>query len=400
VDIFERCYAFDDADAVRARGLYPYFRAIQENRGATVVIDGCELIMLGSNNYLGLSHDPRVKEAAIDAVRVYGTSCSGSRFLNGTITMHEKLEERLAEFVGKEAALVFSTGYQTNLGAIAALVSGADTVFVDRYNHASIMDGIFLAAGLLGKRPHLVRYRHNDMDDLSRKLRKADPASPRLIVSDGVFSMEGSIVRLPEMSRLAKEHNARIYLDDAHGLGVLGATGRGTIEHHGNGSSADLVMCTFSKSFGSLGGFVAGERQIVDYIRHFARSLMFSASMPPSNTAAVLKSLEIILQEPERVHRIQRIGKRMRAALAGLGFDIGESETPIVPILIRDTERTFVFWKALFERGVYTNPVLSPAVPSDRTMLRTSYMAIHEDEQLDRAVEILGRVGREVGIIA
>jgi 8-amino-7-oxononanoate synthase len=400
VDIFDKCYAFQDAKAVREKGLYPYFRAIQENRGSTVVIDGRELVMLGSNNYLGLSYDPRVKEAAIEATRKYGTSCSGSRFLNGTIALHEELEARLARFLGKDSALVFSTGYQTNLGAISALISSGDHILIDRFNHASIMDGMFLADGLLPKGVKYVRYKHNDMVDLERKLQKLDADDPKMIVTDGVFSMEGSIVRLPEMRSLADRYKARIYLDDAHGLGVLGATGRGTEEHFGGPHRSDLIMCTFSKSFGSLGGFVAGENDVIDYIRHMARSLIFSASIPPGSTAAVLKSLEIILQEPERVRRIQEIGARMRTTFSGMGFDIGESETPIVPILVRDTERTFVFWKELFENGVYTNPVLSPAVPSDRTMLRTSFMAIHTDQELDRAAEIMQRMGRKVGVLA
>ena len=399
MDIFDKCYAFEDAKAVRQRGLYPYFRPIQENRGSTVVMDGRELIMLGSNNYLGLSYDPRVKEASIRAVEQYGTSCSGSRFLNGTLALHEELEHRLATFVGKQAVLVFSTGYQCNLGAISALVSSRDHVLVDRYNHASIMDGLFLASGLVKKSMNYIRYRHNDMADLERKLQRIDHAHPKLIISDGVFSMEGDIARLPQMAELAKRYNARIYLDDAHAIGVIGQNGKGTEEHFGGKHQADVLMCTFSKSFGSLGGFVAGDHDVIDYIRHMARSLIFSASMPPAAAAAVLKALEIMEQEPQHVRRVQELGERMRQMLSGMGFDIGESETPIVPILVRDTERTFVFWKALFENGVYTNPVLSPAVPSDRTLLRTSYMAIHELEELERAAEIMRRVGKQVGVL-
>ena len=399
MDIFDKCYAFDEANAVREQGLYPYFRPIQESLGTQVVIDGRKLIMLGSNNYLGLSYDPRLKEAAKQAIDKYGTSCSGSRFLNGTLSIHEELEEKLAALVGKETALVFSTGYQSNLGAISALVSSKDHVFVDRYNHASIMDGLFMASGLVRKTMHFRRYRHNDMEDLERKLRESDPQAPKIIITDGVFSMEGDIANLPALQELGGKYNARIYLDEAHAIGVIGPNGRGTEEYYDYGSHADILMCTFSKSFGSLGGFVAGERDVVDYIRHFARSLIFSASMTPGATAAVLAAVDIIANEPERVHRLQEIGARMRKIFGEAGFDIGETETPIIPIVIGDTEKTFIFWKELFEAGVYVNPVLSPAVPSHRTLLRTSYMAIHTDEELDRAAEIMITVGRKIGVI-
>ncbi len=398
MDIFEKCFTWEEAEAAREKGLYPYFIPIQESRGTRVVMEGKELIMAGSNNYLGLSWDPRVIEAAIAATRKWGTSCSGSRFLNGTLSLHEKLEDRLAHFVGRERALCFSTGYQTNLGAISALVGKDEHIYSDKLNHASIMDGIFLAAGMRGKvRVH--RFLHNNMESLEKFLSEESRDAPKLVVTDGVFSMEGDIVKLPRMRELCLKYGARLYLDEAHALGVLGKTGRGTEEHFGVTNHADVLMCTFSKSFGSLGGFVAGEDDVIDYIRHMARPLIFSASMPPATIASVDACLEIIEKEPERVHRLQAIGRKMVAGFKSLGFDVGSAETPIVPLRIGDMEKTLLLWRALFDGGVFTNPVLSPAVPPDSTLIRTSYMAIHTDAELDRILEVAGAAGRKLGII-
>jgi 8-amino-7-oxononanoate synthase len=398
LDIFDKCYNWEEAKEAQRQGMYPYFIPIQESRGTKVVMEGKELIMAGSNNYLGLSWDPRVKEAAIAATKTWGTSCSGSRFLNGTLSLHEELEARLAKFVGRPRALCFTTGYQTNLGAISALVGKDEHIFSDKLNHASIMDGIFLATGMRGKvRVH--RYSHNNMESLEKFLAAEPLDAPKLVVTDGVFSMEGDIVKLPRLKELCTKYNARLYLDEAHGLGVLGSTGRGTEEHYGTPGLADIIMCTFSKSFGALGGFVAGEDDVIDYIKHFARPLIFSASMPPATIASVCACLQIIEQEPERVLRLQKIGHTMVAGFKALGFDVGTAETPIVPLRIGDMEKTLLFWRALFDGGVFTNPVLSPAVPPDSTLIRTSYMAIHSDEECEQILTIAGAAGKKLGII-
>jgi len=398
LDIFDKCIAWEDAKEAQEKGIYPYFKPIQESRGTKVVMEGKELIMAGSNNYLGLSWDPRVKEAAIEATKKWGTSCSGSRFLNGTLAMHEELEERLAAFVSKERTLCFSTGYQTNLGAISALVGRNEHIFSDKVNHASIMDGIFLASGMRGNvRVH--RYQHNRPESLEKFLSGVPLDDPKLVVTDGVFSMEGDICKLPQVKALCDKYRARLYVDEAHALGVIGKTGRGCEEHYGKGRLADIVMCTFSKSFGSLGGFVAGDLDVIEYIKHFARSLIFSASMPPAAVAAVGACLSIIEKEPERVRRLQEIGHKMVAGFKSLGFNVGTAETPIVPLLIGDLEKTLLFWRALFDGGVFTNPVLSPAVPPDSTLIRTSYMAIHTDDELDQILEVSGKAGKALGII-
>lgn len=398
MDIFEKCREFKKAEDYKERGIYPYFFPISENHGPRVVMEGREIIMIGSNNYLGLTKDPRVQEAARKAIERFGTSCSGSRFLNGTYEMHVELEARLAKFVRKEAALMFSTGYQTNLGAISTLLDRNAVVITDKTNHACIFDGIFLAKGA-STGVAMKRYKHNDMEDLERVISVVNPELPKLIISDGVFSMEGDIVGLTRMIEIAQKYNARTYIDDAHGMGVLGKTGRGTLEHFGAFDKIDLVTTTFSKSFASLGGFIAGKEEVVNYIKHFSRALIFSAAIPPANTASVLKALEIIENEPEIVHRLQHTGEKMRREFQALGFDIGESETPIIPILVRDFDKTFAFWKALFEAGIYTNAVVSPAVPADRSLLRTSYMATHTDNDLDQVLDTFKKIGKQMGII-
>ena len=397
--IFQKCYEFTAAADARANGLYPFFKSISRSEGTKVYIDGREMLMLGSNNYLGLANDPRMKEAAEVAAERYGTSCSGSRFMNGTLDLHEELEHKLARFVGKSAALCFTTGYQTNLGSLFAMLNRGDHVLVDKYDHASIMDGIFLAEGTK-KQVNLHRFKHNNMEDLERELQRIPLAEPKLIVIDGVFSMEGDIAKLPRIRELADTYQAGIYLDEAHALGVIGERGRGTCEHHGNDPDlCDLLMCTFSKSFGSIGGFIAGENEVIDYIKHYARPLIFSASMPPANIAATTKALEIMEKEPDRIHRLQHNARYLIDGFKAIGFDTGTSETPIVPLLIGDNEKTFLLWKNVFERGVYVNPVISPAVPPQRALLRTSCMAIHTDSELDQAIMVIGEEAKKLGII-
>lgn len=394
LDLFEKCYKFTRADEAKAQGYYPYFKAIQSGAGSTVIIDGKKFIMIGSNNYLGLTQDPRVKQAAIDALDRFGSGCTGSRYLNGTLTLHEELEEKLANFVHKEAALVFSTGFQTNQGTISTVVSKDDLILSDRANHASIIDGCRLAFG------KIVRYKHNDMRDLERQLNNhGNNTGGKLIVSDGVFSMEGEIVKLPELSKLAQKHHARVMIDDAHSFGVLGKTGRGTGEHFGMENEIDLIMGTFSKSFASIGGFIAGEKKVINYIKHHARAFIFSASMPPSAVATVSKAVDILISEPERLDQLWKNTHKMKKGFDEMGFNTGFSETPIIPIIIGDDMKTFYFWKLLFENGIFTNPVISPAVEAGHQLLRTSYMATHTDEELDHVLETFHKLAKQFGLI-
>ena len=392
MDIFEKCYDFTTAKEAIEAGFYPYFIPLSGNEGTESDYKGHRLIMCGSNNYLGLTTHPKVRQAAIDAIHNFGTSCTGSRFLNGTLEMHEQLEGELAEWVGKEAALIFSTGMQVNLGVISAIVCRDDIVILDKDDHASIVDGAFLSRG------EIKRFRHNDMDDLERVLEKLPKDKGKMVVVDGLFSMEGDIAPLPEIIPLCKEYGARLMVDDAHSTGVLGG-GRGTAAHFGLTDEVDLIMSTFSKSFASLGGFIAGDEQVIHYIKHFARSIIFSASIPPSNTAAVLASLDVMRTEPERIERLLQIADYMRTEYQRLGFDTGHSVTPVIPILIGDDMRTFMTWKMLFESGVFVNPIISPAVAAGRQMLRTSYMATHTDEQLDQVLTTFEMVGKQVGLI-
>ncbi len=392
MDIFEKCAQFTIVREAIEGGYYPYFIPLSENEGSEVMYGNHRLIMCGSNNYLGLTTHPKVKEAAIEAIRRYGTSCTGSRFLNGNLELHERLENELAEWVGKAAALVFSTGMQTNLGTISALVDRSDVVILDKYDHASIVDGARLAWG------ETKRFRHNDLEDLERVLKSIPADKGKLIVVDGVYSMEGDIAPLPQLIELCQRYGARLMVDDAHSLGVLGG-GRGTAVHFGVTHEVDLIMSTFSKSFASLGGFIAGEETVIEYIQHHARALIFSASIPPANAAAALAALEVMRQEPERVQRVNAIAERVRMELKRLGYQIGNSQTPIVPILIGDDMRTVFAWKALFEAGLFVNPVLSPAVPEGRQLLRTSYMATHTDQQIDQALELFEKVGKQIGLI-
>jgi 8-amino-7-oxononanoate synthase len=395
-DIFEKCYSYQAANIVRAAGVYPYFHPIQSAPGDEVVVDGQKCVMIGSNNYLGLVNHPKVKEAAANAVKKYGSGCTGSPFLNGTLDLHLELQDKLAKFVNAEAALVFSTGFQTNLGTISALTGKNDALVIDRQVHACIVDGCRLSYGKTYK------FAHNDMEDLDRvlaNLRNNHSRGGIMIVVDGVFSMEGDIIDLPSLVNVAEKHEARVMIDDAHSIGVLGRTGAGTAEHFGLQDRVDLAMGTFSKSFASQGGFIASKREVIDYIKHFGRALMFSASITPASAAAVLAALEIIQNEPERRERLWKNTLRMQRELKALGYDTGSTATPIIPLVIGEDMACFVFWKALFDNGVFTNPVVSPAVPPGRALIRTSYTATHTDEQLDRVLDVMARVGREKGLI-
>lgn len=378
---------------LREAGLYPYFMPIEASHDTWVVIDGARKIMVGSNNYMGLTHDPRVLEAAREALDKFGSGNTGSRFLNGNLDLHEQLEAELADFTGMEAALVFSTGYQTNLGTLGALIGRADTVYIDKLDHASLQDGVRLGLG------RTRRFNHNDFATLRRMLAAEKPSRGKLIAVDGVYSMEGDIADLPTLVELRREYGAAILVDDAHAVGVLGETGAGTAEHWGLTDEVDLILGTFSKSFASIGGFVAGRADVIDYLQHNARALMFSASMPPASAATVLKALEIIRDEPERREQLWKNTYRMMEGFKSIGFDIGPTETPIVPILIGPMEKTFVFWRALFEAGVFSNPVVPPAVPEGSCRLRTSYMATHTDDDLDFVLEQVERVGKKLGVV-
>ncbi len=392
MDLFTKAYQFTAAAEARAAGLYPYFIPMSGNEGTTAIYQGRRIIMCGSNNYLGLTTHPKVRVAAKQAIDEYGTSCTGSRFLNGTLEMHLELEKELADWVGKEAALVFSTGMQVNLGVISALVGRNDVVVLDKDDHASIVDGARLAWG------KVKRFRHNDMADLERVLKAIPEEQGILVVVDGLYSMEGDIAPLPDLVTLCKKYGARLMVDDAHAMGVLG-DGKGTAAHFGLVDEVDLIMSTFSKSFASLGGFIAGDHQVIDYIQHSARSMIFSASIPPANAAAARAALQVMKEEPERIVRLNEIGDKMRKGYRALGFDIGHSQTPIIPIIIGDDTRTFIAWRMLLDAGVYVNAVIAPATPQGRQLLRTSYMATHTDEQLDQVLATFEQVGKQLGII-
>lgn len=393
MDIFDRCYSFLDVKHAKESGIYPYFIPLTENEGSEASFHGHRLIMCGSNNYLGLTTHPKVKEAAIDAIKRYGTSCTGSRFLNGTLELHEQLEHELAEWVGKPATLCFSTGMQVNLGTVSALVQRGDVVILDKDDHASIVDGARLGYG------KLERYIHNDMDHLERTLQSIPDSAGKLLVVDGLFSMEGDLAPLPEMIPLAKKYGARLMVDDAHGMGVMGG-GRGTAAHFGVTDDVDLIMSTFSKSFASLGGFIAGDEDVVSYIKHHARALIFSASITPASAAAALAALHVMKEEPDRPARVLKNADKMRAGFKALGYDIGTSVTPVVPIIIGDDQMTFMMWKTLFDEGVFVNPVISPAVAPGHQLLRTSYMATHTEEQLDEVLSVFEKVGKSLGVIS
>jgi 8-amino-7-oxononanoate synthase len=396
LDLFTKCYEFTRADEIKALGLYPYFRPIEANEGPVVQIEGRKVIMAGSNNYLGLTSHPKVKEAAIKAIEKYGTGCSGSRYLTGTLDLHIELEYRLAKFFNTEAVLLFSTGYQTAQGIIPTLVQRGDYVVSDKDNHACIVAGNLMAKGATAE---MVRYKHNDMEDLERVISKLPIDTAKLIVSDGVFSTGGEIVNLPSLNDIAKRFNARILIDDAHSVGVIGKGGRGTASEFNLENKIDLTMGTFSKTFASLGGFVAGEERVINYIKHHSPALIFSASPTPASVASAMAALEILEAEPERVTKLIRNADKMRKGFTKLGFNVIDGRTAIVPVIVGDDERAFKMWRMLYDAGVFVNVFISPGVPQGRQMMRTSYMATHEDEHLDTILDIFSDVGKKVGLI-
>ena len=391
--LLEKARNFKTATLLREAGLYPYFRTITSAQDTGVIIEGKKVLMLGSNSYLGLTNHPGIKAATQAAVEKYGTGCAGSRFLNGTLDIHLELEQALAELVNKEAVLLYSTGFQVNLGVISALVGKGEYVFGDKSNHASIVEGCLLSQG------KFLRFAHKDMAALESRLQKVEPEAGKLIVVDGVFSMEGDIIQLPELCRIAREHSAAVMVDDADAIGVLGTNGAGTASHFGLTDQVHLIMGTFSKSLASLGGFIASDAETIDYLKHHSRPLIFSASMSPANAAAVLAALQIMLQEPERIARLWRNTHRMKQGLRDLGFNLGGSESPILPVYCRSLMAAFKFCKRLQEEGLFVNPVVSPAVAPGNEIIRISLMATHTDKQVDFALDKLGKVGKELGLI-
>lgn len=396
MDLFTKCYEFTRADEVKALGVYPYFRPIEENEGPVVQIEGRKIIMAGSNNYLGLTAHPKVVEAAVKAVEKYGTGCSGSRYLTGTLDLHIELEERLAKFFNAEAVLLFSTGYQTAQGVIPTLVGRNEYIVSDKDNHACIIAGNLMAKGALG---NFVRYKHNNMDDLEKVIAKLPANAAKLIVSDGVFSTGGEIVDLPRLNEIAKKHKARMMIDDAHSVGVIGKGGRGTASEFNLEKEIDLTMGTFSKTFASLGGFVAGPERVINFIKHFSLALIFSASPTPSSVAAALAALDILEKEPERVQKLISNANYMRKNLKAKGFNVIDGRTAIVPVIVGNDELAFKMWRLLYDSGVFVNVFVAPGVPEGRQMMRTSYMATHEKEHLDEIIHLFEKAGKAIGLI-
>ena len=395
-DLFTKCYTFTRADEVKAAGFYPYFRPIEQNEGPVVKMNGREIIMAGSNNYHGLTTHPRVVEAAQKALLNYGTGCSGSRYLTGTLDLHIKLEEKLAAFFKKEACLLYSTGYQTAQGIIPTLVNKGEYIISDKDNHASIVAGTLMAKGILAE---LVRYKHGDMNDLERVLKNIPIEASKLVATDGVFSTSGTIVDLPSIVSLCKKYNARIMVDDAHSLGVIGKGGRGTASLFNLDDEVDLIMGTFSKTLASLGGFVVGEERVINFLKHHSPALIFSASPTPSSVAAAIAALEILESEPERVDRLLANAKKMRDGLKSLGFYVLDGITPVVPVILGDDVKVFHFWRQLYDSGVFVNAFVPPGVPQNLSMLRTSYMATHEEKHLNKILEVFEKIGKELGVI-
>ena len=393
MDILDKCYSYKEAEDARKQGYYPYFIPFSGGDDTVMVYKGEEKVMIGSNNYLGLTHHPKVVDAAKKALEEYGTGRTGSRFLNGTLDIHEEFEKELAEFTGKDAALIFATGFLANLGTISTLLNKRDMVIVDRLDHASIIDGCRLSGATIR------RYKHNDMDELREILKSIPDNVGKLVIVDGVFSMEGDIASLPDICKIVREYGARLMVDDAHSIGVLGPKGNGTAAHFDLVDQVDITMGTFSKSFGAIGGFIAADKEVIDYIKHNSRSMIFTASLPPSVVASTRAALEIIKSEPQRRQRLWEIGDYMRKEFKRMGFDTGTSETPVVPVIIGDNMKTFLFWKTLFEEGVYTNAVIYPAVPSKSARLRTSYIATHTQEQLDFVLDKFHTIGKNLGVI-
>lgn len=396
MDLFDKCISFTKADEVKASGLYPYFHPIEENEGPEVTIYGRKMIMAGSNNYLGLTAHPKVKEAAIEAIKKYGTGCSGSRYLTGTLDLHIELERRLALYLNYESVLLFSTGYQTSLGVIGTIAGKGDYVVSDKENHACIISGAMLAKSGLAE---FVRYKHNDMKDLERVLQQIPENAGKLIVSDGVFSVTGEIIDLPHLITVAKKYNARVLVDDAHSIGVIGKGGRGTASYYDLVSETDLTMSTFSKTFASLGGFIAGPERVTNYLKHQSAALIFSASPTPASCAASLAALDILEEHPELVDQVVHNADVLRKGLADLGFNIYISKTAIIPVIVGDMEKAFIVWKKLFDKGIYVNAFVPPGVPPNMSMMRISVMASHRQEHLEKIIDIFAEVGKELGII-
>lgn len=393
MDLFKKCYDFTRADEAKAMGLYPYFTEIERVEGNHVWVNGDKILMVGSNNYLGLFDDQRIKDAVIEATQKYGSSTCGSRFLNGTYSLHVEFEKEIAKFMGKEEALMFSTGFQTNLGTISAIAGRNDIIIIDRMVHASIMDSVRLSYA------EVIKFKHNDMKDLEEKLKDLPKKKGKIIIVDGVFSMEGDLANLPGIVKLAKKYDTKIMVDDAHGVGVLGKNGRGTAEHFGLEDKIDLIMTTFSKSYASLGGYVVGKSKIINYLRHHARSFIFSASITPASLGAARRALDIIKNEPERRERLWEISKIVNKELTAMGYHTGNTETPIIPVFIGDLEKTFMLWKFLRNFGIFATPVMAPAVPPEETGIRTSYTATHTDKDLEFVLKGFYEGGKSIGLI-
>ncbi len=393
-DIFEKCKNYKDAKLAMKLGIYGYFQPIESAQGPEVVLGGKKYIMAGSNNYFGLADDPEMKKAAAEAALKYGTGCAGSRFLNGNTVFHDQLEQRLARFKRKEAGLIFSTGYQMNLGVVSCLIRKGDYAIVDKLDHASILDGVKLSDG------EMVRFKHNDPEDLERVLSKLPPEAGKLIIVDGVFSMEGDLYPLPDIVKAAKKYGARIIVDDAHATGIIGKTGRGTCEYFGlENGEVDLVVGTCSKTFATVGGFVVGDADIIHYIRHNARSQIFSAALPPASVASINKALELIENDTSRRDNLFRMTDNLKKGLRDLGFDLGHSTTPVIPVHVGSNENCFKMWRALHELGIFSNPVVSPAVPPGRALMRLTLMATHTDEHVQKIIDAFAQAGRAVGVI-
>lgn len=391
-DILEKCKNFTTPQEYQKKGLYPYFKALETEQAPEVMIEGRKFIMVGSNNYLGLANDPRMKEAALNAIKKYGTGSTGSRFLNGNTVFHQELEEKLADFNGKEAALIYATGYQMNVGTVSCLLAKNDTAIIDKLNHASILDGVtFSGAGMK-------RYRHNDMTDLEKILSGLSSENGKLIIMDGVFSMEGDLCNLPDIVKLAKKYKATVMVDDAHGSGVMGKNGRGTCEHFGLTKEVELITGTCSKSFASVGGFVAGDKDTINYVRHMSRSMIFSAALPPTCVAAISKAIDIIKSEPERRKRLWENTRKLKNGFENLGFNMLQSQTPIVPVVIGDEKKCFSVWKALYEMGIFTTPVIPPAVPPQHTLLRVCITATHTDKHIEQVLDAFSRCSKKLEI--
>ena len=392
MSLFDKCYQYDEAKKAIAMGYYPYFRVISSEQDTEVICNGKKMLMMGSNSYLGLTSHPRVKEASIKAVEKYGSGCAGSRFLNGTLDIHIELEAALTELVGKEAALAYPTGYQANVGCISTMVAKDEYMLIDKYDHASIIDGCLLSQG------KMLRYNHNDMKSLERLLQRVQ-GSNSLIIVDGIYSMEGDIADLPNILSLAKQYGANLMVDEAHSLGVLGVTGAGAAEHFGVTADTDLIMGTFSKSLASVGGFIAADEDLIHYLKHKSRALIFSASLPPASTASVLEAIKIMKEEPERIAKLWENTNYMLSEFKSMGYDTGKSCTPVIPLHVGKMSVAFEMWKRLGEEGVFINPVIPPAVPPNSCLIRCSFMATHTKEQLDFALDKFSKIGKELQLI-